>query len=606
MTIALADSWITSESGFYTADQTRLFFRCWQPRMAREGCARRAFVYLHRGHEHSGRIQGLVEEFNYHNDWAFAWDARGHGYSPGERGDAPSFEILANDFDLFIQHIQQTYQIELENIIIIANSVGAVIAATWLHDYAPRIRGVVMAAAAFDINLYVPFAKAGLRFARRFKPDLFVTSYIRSSMLTHSKTQSLAYDQDPLITKNISARVLLDLADTANRIVYDAAAIEVPILMLVADKDYVVKQKPQKKFFERLSSKLKRYIIVKDSFHAIFYEQDIAPVIKASRDFIEQCYAQPLIQASRHYKDDTESQSAAQYRALLNGQLGNSFTNTFFGIQKLMLSFIGRLSNGMAIGLKHGFDSGASLDYVYGNQANGKLLLGKFIDRGYLDAVGWRGIRLRKLHLQQALAQLISQSSSDKTDSPNRAIRILDIAAGSGRYALETMKRFQDKNIQLTLRDLMPHNLAQAKLLAEQLQLTSIIEYQCCDAFDDASYAQTQPLYDIVIVSGLYELFSENAIILQSLRGIQKQLKPGGHIIYTAQPWHPQLVMIAKTLTNHLGKPWTMRPRPQSEMDALVASIDCKKIRTQIGLEGIFTVSVAQYSPTAARPETND
>lgn len=600
MTSVTSDAWIKNESGFYTADQTRLFFRCWQPKMTRADGVKRAFVFLHRGHEHSGRIQTLVEQFNYHNDWAFAWDARGHGYSPGERGDAPSFEILANDFDLFIKHLQQTYQIELENIVIVANSVGAVIAATWVHDYAPRIRGIVMAAAAFDINLYVPFAKAGLRFAMRFKPDLFVTSYIRPSMLTHSKEQALAYDQDPLITKNISARVLLDLADTANRIVYDAAAINVPILMLVADKDYVVKQKPQKQFFERLSSKLKRYIVVKDSFHAIFYEQDVIQVINASRDFIDKCYAQALIDVKQHHSADTESKSAAQYQALQNGRLGNIFTNTFFGIQKLMLGFVGKLSKGMTIGLKHGFDSGASLDYVYGNQANGQLLIGKFIDRGYLDAVGWRGIRLRKLHLQQALGELINQHSSDKP------LRILDIAAGSGRYALETVKRFQDKYIQLTLRDVLPHNLEQAKVLAEQIKLSTIIEYQCRDAFAEASYPDAELPYDIVIISGLYELFSENAVVLQSLQGIRKQLKPGGHIIYTAQPWHPQLVMIAKTLTNHLGKPWLMRPRPQAEMDALIASIDCKKQHTLIGLEGIFTVSVAQCSLAVAKREIND
>jgi alpha-beta hydrolase superfamily lysophospholipase len=133
-----------------------------------------------------------VKQFGYQNDWAFAWDARGHGYSPGERGDAPSFHALVQDFNVFIQHIQDTYAIAPEKMVIVANSVGAVIAATWLRDYAPRVRGVVMAAAAFDINLYVPLARPALRLATCFKPDLFVTSYIRSSMLTHSREQAAA------------------------------------------------------------------------------------------------------------------------------------------------------------------------------------------------------------------------------------------------------------------------------------------------------------------------------------------------------------------------------------------------------------------------------
>jgi hypothetical protein len=37
-----------------------------------------------------------------------------------------------------------------------------------------------------------------------------------------------------------------------------------------------------------------------------------------------------------------------------------------------------------------------------------------------------------------------------------------------------------------------------------------------------------------------------------------------------------------------------MRPRPQAEMDGLVACAGGAKIATSIGLEGIFTVSLAR------------
>lgn len=599
MTITSMYSWINEESGFNSVDQTRIFYRYWQPKITRTEGEQRALIFLHRGHEHSGRIKELVEQFGCQRDWAFAWDARGHGYSPGERGDAPSFEILVQDFNAFILHIQETYQIAPENMLIVANSVGAVIAATWLHDYAPRVRGVIMAAAAFKIKLYVPFAKAGLRFATCFRPDLFVTSYIRSSMLTHSRQQADNYDQDPLIAKTISARVLLGLADTAKRIVLSATAIDVPILMLVADKDYVVEQTPQLQFFERLSSQLKRYVVIKDCFHAIFYEQQVRQAIDASRQFIDDCFARVPVQVGHYAGADTLSASAQEYQALRRGKLGNFFSRGFYDIQRFMLGFMGPLSDGMKIGLEHGFDSGASLDYVYRNQAKGKLLLGKSIDRGYLDAIGWRGIRQRKVHMQQLLSTLIDQHSKD------RPLRIVDIAAGSGRYVLETIKRFQGRNIEVTLRDFLPENLENAKQLATDLQLNTPIEYQCRDAFSPDSYVTPEEQYDIVIISGLYELFSENALIIKSLQGIQKQLRVGGHVIYTGQPWHPQLLMIAKTLKNHKGSPWIMRPRPQIEMDSLVAGIGCRKIQTQIGIAGIFTVSVARFDGVVEVPVAN-
>ncbi|AMP14539.1 bifunctional alpha/beta hydrolase/class I SAM-dependent methyltransferase [Collimonas pratensis] len=597
MKVESPTAWSQIESGFDSVDQTRLFYRTWQPKISRPDGVKRALIFLHRGHEHSGRIQPLVEQFGYQEDWAFAWDARGHGHSPGERGDAPSFEILVQDFDAFIRHIHLRHGIQPENILIVANSVGAVIAATWLHDYAPRVRGVIMAAAAFDINLYVPLAKPALRLATCFKPGLFVTSYIRSSMLTHSPEQARSYDQDRLIAKSISARVLLDLADTAKRIVQDAAAIDTPILMLAAEKDFVVKQAPQKAFFERLSSPLKRYILLKDCYHAVFYERDTSEAIEASRKFIHECFLQDPLPPHHYHNADLQSHSASQYAALQNGATGSAIGKAFYGIQRAMLGTLGSLSNGMAIGKLHGFDSGASLDYVYRNQAGGGLLIGKTIDRGYLDAIGWRGIRQRKAQLQQLLAELIIRYQGEQP------LRILDIAAGSGRYVLETVKRFQDKAIEVTLRDFDAHNLEQANKLADHLQLRTAIEYQQRDAFDPASYPSDEQPYDIVIVSGLYELFSENAMVLRSLQGIARQLKRGGHLIYTGQPWHPQLDMIAQTLTNHRGAPWLMRPRPQAEMDALVASIGCQKIASQIGIAGIFTVSAAQKS---AEPAAGD
>jgi alpha-beta hydrolase superfamily lysophospholipase len=105
--------WTCSDAGFTTQDQTRLFYRAWQPQQPRAQAdgGPRALIFLHRGHEHSGRIQALVEQLGYTQDWAFAWDARGHGHSPGERGDAPGFETLVQDFDDFVRHLQARHGI---------------------------------------------------------------------------------------------------------------------------------------------------------------------------------------------------------------------------------------------------------------------------------------------------------------------------------------------------------------------------------------------------------------------------------------------------------------------------------------------------------------
>ena len=72
---------------FTTADGSQLFYRY---RPAADGSSDKALVLFHRGHEHSGRMMFVADELGFDDFAYFAWDARGHGLSPGERGDSPS------------------------------------------------------------------------------------------------------------------------------------------------------------------------------------------------------------------------------------------------------------------------------------------------------------------------------------------------------------------------------------------------------------------------------------------------------------------------------------------------------------------------------------
>ena len=82
-------------------------------------------------------------------------------------------------------------------------------------------------------------------------------SYVKSKLLTRDSDRLRSYDADPLIFRQIAVNVLLDLHDTANRLVADAGAIQTPTLMIGAGRDWVVSLKAQREFFNRLSSPLK-------------------------------------------------------------------------------------------------------------------------------------------------------------------------------------------------------------------------------------------------------------------------------------------------------------------------------------------------------------
>jgi hypothetical protein len=78
-----------------------------------------------------------------------------------------------------------------------------------------------------------------------------------------------------------------------------------------------------------------------------------------------------------------------------------------WSIMRALLSTIGRTSEGVRLGYVYGFDSGTMLDYVYRNQAHGKLGFGRLIDRVYLEAIGWRAIRARRVLQKTAQKALV-------------------------------------------------------------------------------------------------------------------------------------------------------------------------------------------------------
>lgn len=263
-----------NDQRFTTHDGVELFYRHWPATHPTPDAPRQAVLLFHRGHEHSGRIAHLVDELDLPGFDFFAWDARGHGRSPGARGDSPSFATSVRDVQTFVDHLSVTFDIAEENMAVIAQSVGAVIAATWAHDYAPKIRALVLASPAFKVKLYVPFARTGLALLRRFKGNFFVNSYVKARFLSHDPQRIASYDSDPLITKAISVNVLLGLYEAADRVVADAQAIQIPTQLLISGSDFVVHRAPQERFFEQLGSLRKEKHILPGFFHDTLGERD--------------------------------------------------------------------------------------------------------------------------------------------------------------------------------------------------------------------------------------------------------------------------------------------------------------------------------------------
>jgi SAM-dependent methyltransferase len=248
------------------------------------------------------------------------------------------------------------------------------------------------------------------------------------------------------------------------------------------------------------------------------------------------------------------------------------------------MTTLGRTSKGIRIGYRHGFDSGSMLDYVYVNHAQGLLGVGRLIDRAYLNAVGWRAIRARGALLTRTLRAEIDRR-------PDGPVRILDVAAGPGRYLQELLADYPADRVQVVCRDLAVMGLAQGRALARQRGLSNI-RYERGDALDPKP-PEPGEAPDVIVVSGLYELLLDDATIRASMARLRGLLAPGGTLVFTTQTRHPQLEFIANVLPNRDGELWRMKCRAVAETEEWARQAGFAELGSEREEVGLFTVTRA-------------
>ena len=249
---------------------------------------------------------------------------------------------------------------------------------------------------------------------------------------------------------------------------------------------------------------------------------------------------------------------------------------------------IGSLSDGIRVGLRFGFSSGEMLDYVYEDRARGSGPLGRLVDRTYLSSAGWRGIRERRTNLVRTLSAVVLARRA-----LGQSTRILDVAAGPGRYLLDLAQALGGDDLAIDCRDADADALVRGRELAASRGLSNV-GYTQHDALDPAGLTAIRPVPDVVVASGLYEILLDDNAIRASLRAIGALLPPGGLLVLTGQPRHPQLALIANLLTHRDGSPWRMRLRSVETLETWCREAGLVDLHTQADTQGIFSITLAR------------
>jgi acylglycerol lipase len=211
-----------------------VFSRDWQP----SGAPRGAIALVHGLGEHSGRYERVAARFTEAGYAVWAIDLRGHGQSPGARGDT-RFAPALEDIDALVARCGASGA--GVPVFLYGHSLGALLGVLWLLERpAAPVSGAVVSAIGLHSALREQAVKVRLaRVLGKLTPKMRLKSGIDPATLSRDPEVVEAYRRDKLVHDTASLGFALDGLETIDAIVARAAQLTVPLLLIHGGEDTV-------------------------------------------------------------------------------------------------------------------------------------------------------------------------------------------------------------------------------------------------------------------------------------------------------------------------------------------------------------------------------
>ena len=240
--------------------------------------AKALIVIIHGMAEHSARYRPVVEFLKAQGLGCCTFDQRGHGthvVSESDRGDVASFQDFVNDAAMAIESARVANP--TLPIFVWGHSMGAIIATLTAAQVAAvspgKIRGVMTSSAPVAAFDFVPkFALRILKWLSYVIPKFRVARPFKPERLSRDLQVGLRYDQDPLVPKSTSLRLLVLLAEASTNCLRVARKLRTPWLVLHGSSDEVAPPIGSQRLFDALASKDKQIRLWPDARHEVHNE----------------------------------------------------------------------------------------------------------------------------------------------------------------------------------------------------------------------------------------------------------------------------------------------------------------------------------------------
>jgi len=245
--------------------------------------ARASILLVHGFGEHSGRYEHVGRWFADRGFAVHAYDHRGHGRSAGRRCHVDRFDDYLDDLAVVLERVRA--DAPETALFLVGHSMGGLVVATFARERSPSVTGLVLSGAA----LAMPQGSNRIRIARLVRavlPRLRVSAGLDLAGLSNDPRVLEAYLADPLVERQMTASLAVELLSALERTGPGGADVALPLLVLHGGDDPICAPAGSERF--AAAAPAARFIRYQGLRHEIFNEPSYPDVLADVASFFEE------------------------------------------------------------------------------------------------------------------------------------------------------------------------------------------------------------------------------------------------------------------------------------------------------------------------------
>ncbi len=214
-------------------DRKQLHLESWIP----ENKPWAVILIIHSAGDHVNRYKHLAQYFTEYGLAVIGLDMHGHGKSQGKRGKVKYQNLLSD-----VKRLIDISTIRFPNLpkIVYGHGLGGNLALTYATRNNSNLMAIISSSPWIRIvNNYSPFVMSIFKMAMFVYPRLTVKNRYIVEDLTRKQENINEYNNDPLVHKKISARLLFSIEKSGDYLLHNKHKVNMPLLLMHGSNDKI-------------------------------------------------------------------------------------------------------------------------------------------------------------------------------------------------------------------------------------------------------------------------------------------------------------------------------------------------------------------------------